>query len=357
MSIWDWIREFRKEAAARDDAERLRLLALYDAGQAARKTDPTKTLDLLREARALAERLGERWWALHLDHWRLQALLNDFLAMNEALELAVGATLEARKPEYAQLPQRVCLHEDLVSTYVGIDPMGHADAIRQALDFMRGQVGEDVDCRFCVQNCATEFNLQCGRLDEAQGSAQLTLEMADKDRLMGEHHAVYAHCDLCEIAYRRGDWDALREESAVGEELARRKDNPRKLCEFMVWQALSARRDGEEEKAQRLLRQAIARMARSRALPSSAYFDALCAYYEHGGDLRTSLRVRTRERDNLAGKGRLFQECRAWVRRCRLMGQIGLPLAGDLAAAREAAGKLRDPAPHLEELARIEAGG
>jgi hypothetical protein len=35
---------------------------------------------------------------------------------------------------------------------------------------------------------------------------------------------------------------------------------------------------------------------------------------------------------------------------------MGLPLADDLAAAREAARKLRDPAPHLEELDRIETG-
>jgi len=271
----------------------------------------------------------------------------------------VRATLEARKPEYARLPQRVCLHEDLVSAYVGIDPAGYADAIRPALEYMRGQVSDDLECRYCVTQCDGEFHLARGRLDEAEACARQTLTMADADPVPddGEFHAAYAHCDLCEIAWRRGDWDTLRANAAAGEELARRSDNPGKVCEFLVWRALLARRDGDEAHARRLEHQAIARMARLGALPSPAYYHALSAYYEQGGDLQAALRVRAHELEGIAGKGRLLQECRARVERCRLLARMGLPMDQELASAREAAGRLRDPAPHLADLNRIAAGG
>src|SRR5262249_58918739 len=93
------------------------------------RTNPDRTLTMLAEARTLAEQMGESWWVLFIDHWRLQALLNFKLDFRNVLDIAVGATLEARKPQYANFPQRICLHEDLISSYLGIDPFGHADAV------------------------------------------------------------------------------------------------------------------------------------------------------------------------------------------------------------------------------------
>lgn len=358
MSVWDWVRDFRHNAEARGDAERLRMLSLYDNAIDCHKTDPHKGLEWLAQARATAERLGERWWVLHLDHWRLQYLLHDLLEARAALELAVRATLEARKPEYAALPQRVCLHEDLIYAYIFTDPAGHGELVGGALEYMRGEVGDDLECRYCVQNCATEWRLRCGRLDEAEGSARRALQMADADRnrYTAEHHAVAAYADLCEIAFGREDWGALAGHVEAGEELVRRRENPRKLAEFLMWRALLARRAGDEEAAKRLMRQAVARTARVRSLPFFGYYDALCAYHELGGDLRNALRVRAHELDTIAGKGRLYHECRTRVARCRLLARMGLPLGDDLTAAREAANRLRDPAPHLEALARIDAG-
>ena len=147
-----------------------------------READPQRSLELVREARALAVQLREPWWILLMDHWRLQRLLHYIRDIPPALELAVQATLEARKPEYEQLPQRVCLHEDLIYAYLCIDPPGYGDLIRQALDFMREQVTDDLECRYCVQNCATEWHLHCGRVGEAEQSARQSLTIADADR-------------------------------------------------------------------------------------------------------------------------------------------------------------------------------
>ncbi len=358
MSVWDWIEEFAAEANANGDEERLRLWEIQMRAFNHGKENPDLMLAALDEGRALAQQLNEPWWVLHFDHWRLQALLHYKLDYRDVLDLAVRATLEARKPSFAQLPQRICLHEDLIYSYLGIDPLGNADAIRAALDYMRTEVTEDLDCRYCVQNCRTEFALLRGALAEAEESARVTLAMADEDvhRGTAEHHAAYAHCDLCEIAHRRQDWDALREWSTEGETLARRTDEHLKVAEFLLWQALLARRDGDEELARRHLRRALSRSRRVRSLPGTAYYNVLCAYHELGGELDRALEVRDLELRRLEGKGRLHDETRCRVKRCRLLGQLGRPLDVELAEARTAARRLRDPGPHLEELDRIERG-
>jgi hypothetical protein len=358
MSVWDWIEEFAAEASASGDEERLKLWQAQMKAFGHGKENPDAMLAALDEGRALARQLNESWWVLHFDHWRLQALLHYKLDYREVLDLAVQATLEARKPQYAQLPQRICLHEDLIYAYLGIDPLGNADAIRRALDYMRTEVTEDLDCRYCVQNCRTEFALLCGQLQEAEESARLTLTMADEDvkRSTAEHHAAYAHCDLCEIAHRRQDWDALREWAAEGEALARRTEEHLKVAEFLLWQAFLARLEGDEEAASRRQRQALARSRRVKALPGTNFYNILSAFHERGGELERALAVRDLELKRLQDKGRLHDECRCRVKRCRLLAQMGRPLDEELAAAEQAARKLRDPAPHLAELERIARG-
>ena len=57
------------------------------------------------------------------------------------------------------------------------------------------------------------------------------------------------------------------------------------------------------------------------------------------------LEVRDLKLKRLDGKGQLHDETRCQVKRCRLLAQLGRPLEEDLAAARTAAGRFRDPAP------------
>ncbi|HKI36837.1 MAG TPA: hypothetical protein VKA46_33605 [Gemmataceae bacterium] len=358
MSVWDWIVEFNNAAEANGDRDRQRLLQIYENASKFAKTDPDVMLGLLAEGKALAQQLDEPWWVLFFDHWRLQALLHFKYDYRDVMDVAVQATLEARKPQYAELPQRVCLHEDLIYAYVGTDPEGHAERIGQALDYMQQHVGPDLDCRFCVQGCRAQFALQRGRLDEAQAASLKMLEMTDSERSpsTADHYALDAYADLCAVAFERGDWDGLAEWARAGEETARRRDKQLELAKFLAWRALLERRDGNEDTARRLFRAATSRAARLKAVPGESYYDALCAYHEQGGDPGAALTTRDQELTTIAGKGRLTHETRCRLKRCRLLAQMGLPLDEDLRAAREVAGKLRQPEKYLEEVDRL-AGG
>jgi hypothetical protein len=355
MGLYDWIQAYRSDAGASNDSEALRMLALYHAGKGLAATDPQRGLALLGEARALAVRRREPWWPLHIDHWRLQLLLHYLRDVSRALDLAVQAALEVRKPAYDHFPQRVCLQEDLIYAYLFSDPVGYADLIGQALDYMREQTAEDLDCRHCIQSCTTEWHMRCGRLDEAEASARRSLQLADGPSQA--HPASGALSDLCYLDHLRGGWNALQGHAEAGEEAARQANRPAAVSEFLLWRAVAARQQGDEHQAQRLMRKAASRAGRLGAAPSLTFYDALRAFHTLGGDLNAALAARGRELEALAGKGQWFQECRARMDRCRLLRRIGRPLDVELAAAREAASRLRRPGPALEELKRIEGGG
>src|SRR5688572_24146096 len=121
MSVWNWVHEYAAEADARGDKVRSELYECLQIAFHHGKIEPEQMLSALEEGRALARRLNEPWWELLFDHWRLQCYMNYLLDFRPALELAVRAALEARKPAYATLPQRICIHEDLIDAYLGVD--------------------------------------------------------------------------------------------------------------------------------------------------------------------------------------------------------------------------------------------
>ena len=52
------------------------------------------------------------------------------------VDLAVKSTLEMRKPIFEQFPLRFGIYCNLVAAYLCVDPRGHADSIREALDYL-----------------------------------------------------------------------------------------------------------------------------------------------------------------------------------------------------------------------------
>ena len=145
MSVWDWISEFESKAYASNDPERQQLVEYYYIAQEFHDYDHDRALALLQQGREFARRLGEPWWVLFYEHWRIQVLLFHKRDYTAALDAAVRAAVEVRKPIYAHLPQRICLHEDVISAYAGIDPAGHATKIQQALDYMESEITPDLE--------------------------------------------------------------------------------------------------------------------------------------------------------------------------------------------------------------------
>jgi hypothetical protein len=357
-SVWDWFDEFEWEAQRAGDTERMRLGELHREAYRFRETDPDHAIALYEEGRLLAERLAEPWWALYYAQQGVHARLHFKQDYRDVLDRAVRNTLEVRKPAYAGFPRRLLIHGDLVSAYLGIDPVGHAAAITQALDYLDREVPETGDERYLVLGSKRQFAIDQDLLDEAEILSRRSLALAaeDPERGRAQHFLVFTYGAMCEVAWRRRDFAALGESAHAGEEVTRLVGHQVELAGFFMWQALLERRAGREEHALVLYRQASGRIARLGMPPDSAYRDAECAFHEQAGRLDLALAVRNADLEHLRDRGRLFLESSAHVKRCALLARLSRLTAADLEAARSATSRLRFPERALEELARIERG-
>ncbi len=356
MTFEEWVTTFVQRARADNDVERLRMLRFETEGYALRETDPDRALALFEEGRRRATALNEPWWAMYYDHSRTAALIHFRRDYSNVLELAVRAALEVRKPLFDQFPLRPSVFDDLIAAYLGIDPVGYAEEIRQAVASVEATLEEGPSgSRYLLSARRRRLAMELGQLDEAWSVTENELAMADADpdKTRARHFSVFVYDSRCEIGHIRGDWAALDLAAAAGEEVARQVGHQLELSEILLWQALSARRSGDEEKARRLYRTAAAKLGRLKMPPKQGGYDALAAYHETAGDLSAALSVRDQELRTVLGKGRLAYETRCRIIRCGLLARLGRPLDAELKAGREAAARLRNPGPQLEKLERI----
>src|SRR5690242_11890427 len=100
MSLWGWFMDGRWEAIRNGDQERLAMIGAFDEASPLFRTNPEQSLALMEQGHAIARRLNEGWWMRFYEHWRLQVLLHYKCDYDAALELAIKAAVEARKPGY-----------------------------------------------------------------------------------------------------------------------------------------------------------------------------------------------------------------------------------------------------------------
>ncbi|GAB4197984.1 MAG: hypothetical protein OHK0022_16690 [Roseiflexaceae bacterium] len=345
-----WILEFHREAAFSEDPRQKRIAVLLHRFWLYGGKDYDSDLADLAEVRDLAEQIGEGRVALFADHWRAQWLLHrkrDYLA---ARDVVVPAIVEARKPEYRQLPQRVCLHEDAIQTYIGMDVYGYTPNIEQALAYMDAEIAPNLECRLCHCGMWLDFALETDRLDLADQWAERYLALSQSPGLASEHHETYAHQYLAFIAARREQWDTVLERAAIGIELARRTDQPTVLADLLAYQALATLRLGKTNEARRMLWAAIKQARQDERILDQGFYNPCCTFYELDGQSELALSMRREQLATLVGRGKTVSEARCRAEICRLLKLLGQPYEEELAAAREVANRLAEPARVLHML-------
>ncbi|MFO0876481.1 MAG: hypothetical protein U0840_03830 [Gemmataceae bacterium] len=358
MSGWDWFDEYEFTAQFSGEAERQELGRLHREAYTFRESDPDQALTLIRRGRALAEHLREPWWMLYYDQQRVHALLHFKQDYREVLDLAVRNALELRRPANAEFPRRLMIHGDLVQAYLGIDPLGYAESIAQALDYLEAETPPDSDEYYLLLGSRRQFALDRGAMDEAAMYGQRSLELAaaDPERGRAEHFLVFAWSGLCEVAWHRREAEALAEAAATGKELAQRVGHQVELAGFWVWQALVEQLQGGSSRGELLMQRARQRLE-GLGMPADASIqDAKCAYYEMAGRFDEALAARDREWRQLEGRGRLAREAACLLSRARLLTRLGRLDDETVARTRQAIERLRQPEPGRAALARLLRG-
>ncbi len=350
---WDWMEAYEREAVAERDPERLRLARIRSEAYGFRETNPAQAIALYQEGEHLAQRLGHPWWTLYYRQWQVHATMHFLRDYRHILNDAVQNTLEARKPQYDEFPQRVSVYEDLAAAYMGIDAEGYEEPIRQTLDAVERMLTPALESRrHSLESQRRDLALELDRNDEARACGLRGLALVDRDgrSWTALHYSVFVYCSLCQVAYRQGNWEALAEWSHQGESPARQVGHQMELSELLLWQTVLARRDKEEDRAQRWYRRLLTRIGQLHMPPTPAFYEALHAYHELAGEFDRLCTLTRQELRAIQNKGRLHYETRVRIKLCRLLARLSEPITEELESARQAARQLKKPERHLREL-------
>lgn len=359
MKTWAWIRDYIDELERNPDPRKEAMVDSFRATLNAMEEDPAQALRLARELKRAAEHLGESWWVVLANRYILLLQMYHLFDYHSVLDEAVQAALHARRPECVGCPQRVCVHDALVSAYINIDAGGYADAIDQALDYMQREVDPDVKCRLCLQGHRADFHFDRGRLSDAERETQEYIRLTDAmaPGSVDSSDVALGWCRLAEVWLRTGEWDRLDALARQGEELARRTQANNYLARFLVFRSAVAQARGEVEESRDLLRQARTRVARLGSPPGTYFFDDVVIVQEMAGDLAGALKTRERSLELFGGKRQWWIEFGMRRDHCRLLAKMGLPTETAAATAREVASHLQNSAAHLAEIDRVLVGG
>ncbi len=353
MSIWQWVDDYHRQAYDAQDLERLHLVELFFAANRAEDVDPNWQLSLLDEGLTLARRLAEPWWELCFTHLHLLTLMADKGEYSQALDKAIQATVTARKPAMRDCPQRICVHEDLIRAYMGIDPLGYAPQIEQALSYMEQEVSPKVECYHCLLGKRAQFELKKGNADKA-----LSIELNRMARLETraeddkDDYRINVYLGLCAVVFKQKEWAKLAEYASLGMKAIERSYWSWTAHRFIyaAWQACAAAYQDKLPQAKRFARQAINQAERWPGKPPTDYYDALCAFHLRLNEPARALELRQQQLLELVNTGQLATECQCRLEICRLLAQLGQPITQAIAETRTAAQRLKNPERILSHL-------
>lgn len=344
-SVWDWVDRFYYTT----DDEGLGLYRKFLDGMDQLDHDPDLAIAILNQVRQMAKEKGLDWWVQLATHWELQALLHYKQDYSNVIEIAAQAAVEVRKPQYTELPQRVCLHEDLISAYCGRDPLGYKDIIQGAIDYMQSQVKPGIDCYLCLQSLRIDFLMLMEKYDEAK---RINLEFLEASQ--GEdYHLGSAYRLLCQIAYVQEDWTSLENWATLGIQTAqktRSSSAPAQLAEVQMWRALYEQKTGDKDQAVTLYKQAVMTAESYPPGVYDGYYDAAAAFFELGNQLDQALTLRETQYTKVSKESRYYMEIRCLLEIIRLKHSLSLPKDELIQQAEAVIRKLKDPTPILKRL-------
>lgn len=303
--------------------------------------DPMAEVERLLDQSRRAKEQGDLKRALYLDHWALQGLLFKVKDFKRAYDLAIQTALDGRRPIHNDQMERVCVYEDLILTYIGIDPIGHAELIESALQHMEQQVSRSMQCFYCLLEVRATFQLSCAKLDEATTAVQTYYSESEHNF---PHHFGVAQAKICELMYLHQNWEKLLYFGEQGERVLGADPTKTEYSAIVIAaQALALRKLGRDTDSSTAYRKAVTRASRVAGSMDHAYYNFLCDFHVAAGDLQAAISLRNRQLEDMANKGQPYWEATARLHLARLMKQRSDSIDGEVEKIRHLTADLRKP--------------
>lgn len=326
---------------------------LFMQAMTIRNRQPNEAVRLLRQASAAAKEQGDPHEGLFIDHWLLQTLLHVIEDYDQALDLAVQTAVEARKPLYKSQMERMCVHEDLIGAYMGIDPLGHEKRIEDAMAYMENEVTPSQECYYCLLGMRSSFEMIIGPTEKCEAAVR---RFYSDTQSYDRHHHGSAHLDICWLLAQQGEWERLLPYTLKGIEVIGDSEQlESSVAALWAVQALALRNLGREAEADLAFQRAKAKAERIVTPMGRQFYDWMSAYHQMGGQVQAAISVRERQLREMTGKGQPYWEAVVRLSYARLLRQVGAPYTSQVDEIRRLAETLKKPEVVLEPLAIFEA--
>ncbi len=346
----------RRLLAIQQAGERLALAFLFEESLSFHETDPERALLLITRGRDKARRMGETWWELYYESWRLTAISSLIMDFTRGLPMAIEIMVRFQTPEGRAHSEWLNVLGNTLSTYTNIDPFGYRDELERGFAHMDGEIPEGPSGdRSVLHHRRIAYLSATERWDEAYDLAIRSVGMAMQltSPEQKNWHGSWALYLLCRICAALGRIDEIAGHAAQMAELSDRRANLRRIrADARFWLAVARRAAGDERDASAEFQRGMP-MLDGLERRDSICADPIARYYELAGDPRTAVDVRDRELGEIDRKGQIHRTCEVHVERCRLLALLGELTPNDLDAARQSAARLRHPDRFLDRIERI----
>lgn len=299
--VFEWYEAYQDKIFHGDSYGRRHYQMLEYFDEAMEDDDnPRYNIACLRKARRLSVVLGEELFTLWCDAWLGSELhtLGDYKKTREVLSEAV---LRARKPIYANTPQRLMVHVHLAMSFAFTDPISYEKEIRQLCQFVIKESGD------CEEHITRALSILCALYLEKGDRKQADTAIEN----LQQHVAVDIESGKlwslnyfqAKLAIRDQDWNASIRHADEGMLDPDLTNEPKKS--FLLIRACALASLGDKKSARNLYRRANALRC---DIPDADDFTFCTMYWLIMGDPQAAINIRLGEQKELKSKGRYWTQ-------------------------------------------------
>jgi hypothetical protein len=336
--LWGWVLE---DFQSSEDGAKRELFEEWRTAMDIRDTNLEAALSIFDSVTQKAKTSGQAWFEAFVLHWKLQTLLRVANNPQAALPIAAHFSVELQNPVLADFPERVVLHEDLISVYRQIDPIGYGELIEKALEILEREGSANVEAKLSHIALKASYKAALSSPDCIDIAFQ---SLALCDEADNELRRVQALRQICETTslyspeYAREHLPMLGLDAL---EIARRLNYGKLIHELVMWLALGLRY-ANDENTEKTFNFAIDTRKRYAAPANAGYYLAAELYHIENGDLEAALDNLNTELAEIENRGEVFREVTRRLAKCHLLKELEQDWKPEAAKIKVIAQELKD---------------
>lgn len=241
------------------------------------------------------------------------------------------------------------MQNDLLLVYKGIDPVGYAKEIKDAIDLTIDMTTPDMSCHYCMNRDLVDYHLYLGEVDLAQEQCTKFFAMTENHR----HYRIEAYEQLCYFTKQREEWSDLLQIAQAGAQLAGQSNDESSWIALKCYEMIALYQLDKIEQAEKSYNLIQYKVTTLKMVQGYNYYHLTSLYQELQGNLQEAITILQEYIKTLDNTGRPYWECRAYLELIRLLKLSGKSYERAVESFKQVAQKLRKPSQFDGQLIEI----